>query len=244
MKKRLFLLMLTLVSMCPTIYGADHEEVPFEPNITLPLAGERIELHERLDRGYANRLGAATMLAVAIPITFIAHRYVTSLVERAMPRSLSTNSRLLVKWIIRGAVSAAVVCPALYLRHYITNLSTDRMIGYRFHHLNAAVEAHNTAVGNEYNDYGKITGMITQDGNGNRVLRRRRHNLGYEEYPYRFDQWRENREEATREVTSGLINKLLLGPGNLRRIRVINEKLNALDSQLRVPQNVKGARRS
>ena len=44
MKKRLFLLILTLVGMCPAVYCADHEgEEIFESNILLPLGGEVID---------------------------------------------------------------------------------------------------------------------------------------------------------------------------------------------------------
>ncbi len=238
MKKRLFLLMLTLVSMCPIIYGADHEEVPFESNITLPLKGERIEWHERLDLEYANRLSAATMLAVAIPMCFIVGRYVPSLVERAMPRSLSTNSRL-VKAVSLVAAFAAGLCAVSYLGDSISNISIDRIWQSTYAaNLNATIPAHNKAVGNKH------TGMITLDSNGNRVLRMSPHGRPYAEYPYPFDQWRVNREKAIREATSGLVNKFLLGPGNLQCISAINEKLNALDSQLpRVPSNIKGALR-
>ena len=238
MKKRLFLLMLTLVSMCPTIYGADHEEVPFESNITLPLKGERIRDPDWLDHRYPSQLGLVSLFASCILLNAI-DDYIPSLIQQVLPRSLSTSRyKRSITLAIRLAPVAAASCATICLWGYFHKISNDIIEQYN-ERLAAVVTAHRRAVGNDHN------GMITLDGNGRRVLRMRRRDWElYETDPYPFDEWREYREEATREVTSGLINKLLLGPGNLRRIRVINEKLNALDSQLRVPQNVKVARRS
>lgn len=238
MKKRLFLLMLTLVSMCPTIYGADHEGVPFESNITLPLKGERIRDHDWLNHRYPMQLGLVSLLATGILLNAI-DDYIPSLIQQVLPRSLSTSRyKRSITWAIKLAPVAAVCCATICLWRYFLPTSNNIIEQYN-ERLAAVVTAHRRAVGNDHN------GMITLDGNGRRVLRMRRHDLGlYETDPYPFDEWREYREEITREATSGLVNKLLLGPFNLQRIRVINEKLNALDSQLRVPQNVKGARSS
>ena len=230
-QKRLFLLILTLAGMCPAIYCADHEEpAVFESNINLPLQGEQGEEIVYADMPI-NRYEILLSTATSVPIYFAASFFILS---RLMPHlDLFLTNHRSRSWLFSAALAASIPSAILtgYLFRKIQTKSFLAILRCR-NLLNQARTQHNRAVNSDVN----YEGMIVTDEQGNRTLLTRHDN---EVGNYPFDRWRQDRQVAM----SGLVNKILLGPGNLARIRAINEKLDALDDQLLPIRNIKGGRR-
>ncbi len=232
-QKRLFLLILTLLAgVCPAAYCADHEEPVFESNIGLPLQGEGIEEDDIVPNyRYADQLDFAAFTAIFVSASIVASPLVAFLAKKAAATPwLPSIVRRDIPYINRSlgdiAATCAVILPLAYLA---VNLS--REVGYisrnamwqNWETLNEARMQHNRAVSIDP----QYEGMIVTDEQENRTLLMRHDN---EVHNYPFDRWRQDRDRQAR--MSGLVNKFLIGPGNLARRRAINERLDALDDQL------------
>ncbi len=236
-QKRLFLLILTLVVVCPAIYCADHEEpAVFESNINLPLRGETIiygdgiELYWR----YAYLLAVVAGAAVVTPVFVAANPLWQKIYTKILWQKIYTMLNIILikqptPWLssiviqnipytnvslIELAAATAFDLPFVYLALKIYWEVRDRSnnaIRQSWNLFNQARIRHNRAVsiGVHYE------GMIVADDQENRTLLTRHDN---EVGNYPFDRWRQDRQAAM----SGLVNKILLGPGNLARILSIN----------------------
>lgn len=235
MGKYLFLAVFALISMESLIDCADHEgkfpqiyyreDPSFQPNISLPLEGEKIDYMTRADdKTYPPRLSLAIVAAMAVTGFMISHGLQSVI-------SLSSYVNKYSIDILAAGCAALVFVP---LAHEMGKRSFNKIcdVDYR---LGRLIPAYNLAVEKEPSYDGKV--LLNE--NGNRVFEIREHESN-RVFGYQFDHW----HRQHREATQGLVNKLLLGPDNLSRIRVIDEKLDAFSNQLRVPMNVKSARRA
>ncbi len=248
-QKKLFLLILTLAGMCPAIYcadNADNEEpavneepadAVFESNIGLPLQGEEIDYADMPNLGYEHLLSIATVVPIGLVgckviasiVPFLSNQagpWLPSIVMRDIP--YIDMNLMEIKAILVLGVPFGFLLPHFYKK--IQNKSCLAILEWR-NLLNQASLQHNRAVSRDV----PYEGMIVTDEHENRTLLTRHDN---EVHDYPFDMCRQDRQ-----VVIDLVSKILLGPENLRRIRSVNERLDALGPQLHFFQNIKGAHR-
>ncbi len=252
-QKKLFLLILTLAGICPAIYCADHEGADiheqadiFEPNINLPLEGEAIYHNDGPMQGYDYQLGIATASAIytvgigasyyfltSVSKNFIKNKDLLSRLPSIVTRDIPYFGLNLIE--LNSVITCVILCGSLsiYLSNKIRNESRLAIDQWQ-DRLDHSIINHNRAVSEDP----QFEGMIIYDEQGNRTLSMRGDDQEVHEYP--FDRDRQERQANIR----GLVIKFLLGPENLRRIRSVNERLNALDShgQLNAIQHVKPAK--
>ena len=239
MKKRLFLLILTLVGMCPAVYCADHEENQFQRG--LPLSGAEIRYPEISNSGYATCLGWLSGLVGASLIYLIMSKSLPFVIEQVMPLLYTNNEALIDATGCILAIGTAIpVC--ILLAKKIEKKSHD-ILDQSSRSIKQAKTLHNIAVAPST----RCMGTIVKEENGYRSLLIpmndivRTYPLNDIVHTYPFDLWRSERQETVSKLS--WLDKLFLGPGDLDRIRAVNEELDALGDQLHPIQNVKRAYR-
>ena len=258
MKKRLFLLILTLVAgIYPATYGADHEVLEaeagyeeaevFEPNIELPLRGEGIDhITDDLrtftfDRAMCLNLYLISSFTLLLVGSRVLDRYVSPLIVKQV-RSTVVRYMPFIKVNLVNRVMKPCATPLVIALLVFGNITLFAKFEVkaresRVRHQNIlepAITAHNRALVDNNGYEGQI--LTNQEDDRTLIIRR-----GNEVFAYPFNLWRRQRREAINGMS--WLEKLLLGSENLRRIRAIHERLNTLDNQLRVPRNVKSASR-
>ncbi len=244
MKKRLFLLMLMMITgIQPALHCADHEVVEaeagheeaeaFEPNIHLPLDDvEAIVLNDNNmpDQGYTLKWSYATLLTTYIVGAILLTRYkrhlylspfITNQCRRWLPSIVKRhvpyakyNSMMLVPSLLFWG-EVSYKLGAKIMRKFLDH-DNQRTLA-----LVEAINQHNRTV------LGNYERQILTNQEGDRTLIMRR---GNEVFAYPFDVWRRQRQEAINGMS--WLERFLLGYENLRRIRAIHERLNTLDEHL------------
>jgi hypothetical protein len=234
MKKRLLLVLFTLVSVHPSVVCADHLQAPFVAS-NIPLQGKRIKDYERLaPTRYANGFIVLTVLSGIVGPSLLgaAMGGAANYIEKHKLWPFYTRKRIFNKSVVGLAGAAGVIATSMacILMTTLLNSYSHAISRYNRDHLDPAVEAHNDAL----DPNNKV--MIVRDEQGRRVLRMQDW-LGFE-IRYPFDEWREARENAIQEIRSGFFTRHLFGDENIELMYSTNDRLNEL-----LRPNIKAARR-
>ncbi len=244
MRKRVFLSILVLLAgMYPAVYCADHGGDAFEPNIQLPLQGERIQFEDYLSGDYAAKLGVATFATTTALSYFLINRYMLPSVGKDVPYSqlikfLSHTLAVGSTTFLGGCLgfgtflkcTMAAGVPIVVGIARGTPVPVPAESG-----LAVSARLHNVAIG--------AVGGRFVDNNGQRTLIMVPTNHADMVLAYDFDRLRSERHQYQEALLADWRRRILFGPENMRRIQALNEKLDALDGQLVARNTVKSAKR-